>query len=136
MIIEQLFPELERFPTAQARRKALSLALAEGRMHWRYWLAVAGIVAAAVWFHFSMRRLGIPGDWLGLVRWLAVAVTWLACWLVVLSFKKRIRRCLWRTLADHGIPCCTSCGYDLRASKEGCPECGEAFESPELKTEC
>ncbi len=129
MIIEQLFPDLDRFPTAEARRKALSLARAEGSMHWRYWLAVAGIVAAEVWFWFSMRRLGIPGAWRGLVGWLAVVVTVLACWLVVLSFKKRIRRSLWRSLVDHGIPCCTSCGYDLRASEKRCPECGKEFKS-------
>ncbi len=128
MIIAKLFPDLERFPTDQSRRKALSLALAEGRMHWRYWLAVAGIVAAEVWFWFSMRRLGIPGAWRGLVGWLAVAVTVLACWLVVLSFKKRIRRSLWRSLADHGIPCCTSCGYNLRGLADArCPECGTPF---------
>jgi len=90
---------------------------------------VAGIVAAEAWFWFSMRSLGIPSDWRGVVGWLAVAVTVLACWLVVLSFKRKIRRSLRRSLADHGIPCCTSCGYDLRASKERCPECGKEFGS-------
>ncbi len=134
-MIEQLFPELQRLPPGKARRRALSAALAEGSMHWRYWAAVAVIVGAEVWFQFSMGRLGIAAAWRGPVRWLAVAVTVLACWIVMLSFKKRIRSSLWRTLLDHGIPCCTSCGYDLRGSKGRCPECGESFEPPKLKAD-
>ena len=53
-------------------------------------------------------------DWRGWVQWLVVAATVMACWAIVLAFRKTIRRILWRVLMDRGIPCCASCGYDLR----------------------
>jgi predicted Zn-ribbon and HTH transcriptional regulator len=49
----------------------------------------------------------------------------MACWAILLAFRKTIRRILWRELKNHGIPCCTSCGYDLTGNVSGaCPECG------------
>ncbi len=128
-MFSRLFPELQRLPTKKARREAWSVAKATVGGSWRYWAAIAGVVAPSAWIQFSLRRL--PPDWRGTARWLVVAVTVMACWALLLAFRKTIRRSLWRVLADHGIPCCTSCGYDLRMLPVGpvdgvtvCPECG------------
>lgn len=92
---------------------------------WPYWVVIGGIVVTSVYLQFSLRRLGIPRAWMSTVGWLIVALTVIACWVVVLSFRKSIRRILWRLLVEHGIACCTSCGYDLTGNTSGiCPECG------------
>ena len=41
--------------------------------------------------------------------------------------KKHISRRLREELIEDGFAICRSCGYDLRASKERCPECGTGF---------
>ena len=124
MIFSKVFPELERLPTGEARRKAAGRAIRAVTSHWLYWVAVAGIAGAEVVIQFKLPRL-IPMAWRGTVRWLVVALTLFACWALILSFKKTIRRTLWGALVEHGIPCCGSCGYDLKGNLSGtCPECG------------
>ncbi len=125
-MILKLFPELERLPTKKAQREAWSTATRTVGTSWRYWAAIAGIVAPSVVVQFSLRLLGIPMAWRGMLRWLVVAVTVMGCWAVLLAFRKTIRRILWRLLMDQGIPCCVQCGYNLEGNVSGiCPECGE-----------
>ncbi len=130
-MISKQFPELNRLPTKKARREAWSVAKRAVGTSWRYWAAIAGVVAPSAVIQFSLRRLGIPPAWRGIVRWLVVAITVMACWALFLAFRQTIRRMLRRALMDHGIPTCITCGYDLRLLPADpvdgltvCPECG------------
>ena len=139
-MILKLFPELERLPTRKARREAWSIARRTIGARWQYWTVIAGVVALSVVIQFSLRRLGIPMAWRGMVRWLVVAVTVTACWTTLLAFRTAIRRILWRVLMDRGIPCCASCGYDLRmlpTDADGvtvCPECGSGWKLADARS--
>ncbi len=65
------------------------------------------------------------GTMLGIVAGLNVMVFSFGPMIVLLFLRPRHRR-------ERGeeSPYCLHCGYDLRASKERCPECGEAFAAP------
>jgi len=66
-------------------------------------------------YHIYLPRAGI----LSIPLWLPTLLfgVWPA-WLLLPFHRRRNRK-------KHGL--CVKCGYDLRASKDRCPECGEAF---------
>ena len=102
-MFSKLFPELERLPTKKARREALYAAQSTVSLSWRYWAAITGVVVASVVIQFSLPRLGIPMTWQGTVRGVVAVVTVIACWSLILAFRKTIRRVLWRVLMDKGL---------------------------------
>lgn len=82
---------------------------------------------------YADRKAGIERQYFGTACWQIVLLTLvLPLWPLVRSCarwetqrKEILRR---RLAARTGYPdgCCRSCGYDLRASKDRCPECGIA----------
>ena len=124
-VLLRLLPELRRLPTPEARREVLRLARREVDKHWAFWVGIVAIVVADVVITFLLPRFGVPMPWRGTTRGLLSAAAMIACLLLGWSFRKTIRRSLWRELASRHIPCCTSCGYDLTGNVSGrCPECG------------
>jgi len=68
----------------------------------------------------------VGGQWDELRHWSLVVPCW---FLVVMLASLTAFRYLWATRAtcDQALCQCSRCGYDLRASKDRCPECGTAI---------
>ena len=62
------------------------------------------------------------GTAIGITAGCAVMIFAFGPAIVILFLRPR-----WRAEIDDGIPYCPACGYDLRASRERCPECGLPF---------
>ena len=126
------YPELQRFasqPDAKAAMHAWRKRMLKMPRFWfgllGYTLGVGALVLATL---ISLRPwLKLPPSMFGgIVGGVTggsgtVVLTWF--------WRHRCRRFLRQQLLASGIPICLKCGYDLRASKDRCPECGEEFEA-------
>ncbi len=83
-------------------------------------LSLVGLLASVTMGIVSLPLLGTLFEpplvlWL----WLAALVFGLVFWVVGTPFHRRRKR--------KKLGLCLKCGYDLRGSKDRCPECGEEF---------
>lgn len=124
-----VFPELDLFENPQARDRGFRHAR-DGTITWRrcMLLTLVGWIPVGVLYYW----LGITGWWWA-VPFMARAAVYvvLSIILVVAAnyiYREPIRRSLREQLRASGVPICVHCGYDLRASRERCPECGTAFD--------
>jgi hypothetical protein len=88
-------------------------------------ITAARRATAAAWDQtgYSLRAAAAPGFTIGVPHWLIVAVTVALPATRLIGGIKAYRR--HRRLRErHAQGLCTACGYDLRETRERCPECG------------
>jgi hypothetical protein len=81
-------------------------------------------------FGFRLGTYAIPGissNFLNFTGWDAAVPIWFLLFLAMLFPSTQVIRRLKKSRASHRLAegFCAKCGYDLRASKERCPECGK-----------
>jgi hypothetical protein len=86
------------------------------------WACSSGDVFDWNYPKFQVRHVNTSGPYSGADAWRIISPAWLLCvvfaivpthWLVMRHRAKRGREA-----------CCVTCGYDLRATPDRCPECG------------
>jgi hypothetical protein len=96
------------------------------RRSWQVWIAILLCLSSLVaWEPAAFRIVRVqPGDILSAMLLLLCYVTGVSvCWLTAHKIAGPIiRRNSRRVWIAHGL--CPTCGYDMRASRNLCPECG------------
>jgi hypothetical protein len=114
---------------------------------WRFWYMNSTEMPeqpASLWgqlgffaHHELSPRETVRSRWTPNTRTDIVAIPlWAACALFALLPALRLSRCVWtrhRALRRHRLGLCLTCGYDLRASTDRCPECGTAIPADTVK---
>lgn len=75
---------------------------------------------------FGWKRLQFTGDPAPKPGAFECRVPWWFLLLVFLTFPAVTFRALWRARRRQRVGLCSSCGYDMRATPNRCPECGKA----------
>ncbi len=114
-----LFPELARFQSTRQLGYARAVAHQAVMRRPAVWIGFPIILIVAMWA--SSLKGEIRGALLILDALAYIALVW--------ASRKTVQRALREQLVDYGIPICINCGYDLRGSKDRCPECGQEFET-------
>ena len=122
-LLDRIYPELDRFPTQDAKRLAMRRAKNLRNLSGAYglWLVLAGTLffgwLISAWLHSVAHQIVrmIVATLLGML--MTIGVLW--------SISLRIRMSLRRQLLELGMPICLTCGYDLSGAVSNvCPECG------------
>lgn len=125
-----LIPELNYFASYKARARAHDSAIST--FHGHAWVAVVWSLCVLSnhllmpWGrYFGGNRLVSAVGNLVCAGILPLAISYVFLyWL----FREKLRRALREQLSGApSLGVCTQCGYDLRGSKERCPECGTSF---------
>ena len=132
--LSRQYPELEYFERKDLQKwasEAVTMARHEAMRSWSFWL-----ISLALWVLYITATVLVAlwlQKYIGASRWvqpiLSGAAFGVVGWSVWRLFRHRTRRHLRERLVQLGVPICIPCGYDLRASKDRCPECGEEFVS-------
>lgn len=126
-------PELQQFPTIEARDRALRLLKLDDDTRS---IRNPGFVVRLVLFctttisSFALFEFVLLPRWIEFLVVAAVNVP-IGLWMAGLLDRDYMARNIRRALVENGIPVCLNCGYPLKglpAETRCCPECGRTIE--------